>query len=278
MTRDSGRGWTAVRQACGGWRNLSPGTGCSYGRVTAVSAVRFHVPSPIGDQQLTKASPQSVTRSVLVAGATGLVGGEVLRQLEADPTVTRIVAIGRRPAPSATPRITTCVVDYDHLEAHADLFAVDQIFCALGTTMKQAGSKAAFRRVDFEYPLKLAQLGLSKGARHFLLVSALGANVDSRIFYNRIKGELEDALRTMGYRSVTIVRPSLLLGKRAEFRLIERIGMVVGEFIPGRMRPVKARDVARALTTAARADIPGLQIIESEHIKEAAAHPQRDHD
>jgi uncharacterized protein YbjT (DUF2867 family) len=219
---------------------------------------------------VTKPSP-TAERSVLVAGWTGLVGGELLEQLEADPTIARIVAIGRRPAPSAPPRITTRVVDYDHLDADAGLFAVDQIFCALGTTMKQAGSKEAFRRVDFEYPLKLARLGLSKGARHFLLVSALGANVESRIFYNRVKGELEDSLRTMGYRSVTIVRPSLLVGKRPELRLVERVGMVIGEIIPGRYRPVKARDVARALVVASRADVPGLQIIESEDIKQASA-------
>jgi uncharacterized protein YbjT (DUF2867 family) len=227
---------------------------------------------------LTKAPAASSQRSVLVAGATGLVGGEVVKQLEMDQTVARIVAIGRRPAPSAQPRIVTRVVDYDRLESDSDLFAVDQIFCALGTTMRQAKSKAAFRRVDFEYPLTIARLGLQKGARHFLLVSALGANAESRVFYSRVKGELEDSLRTMGYRSVTIVRPSLLIGKRSDFRLFERLGMIVGEFIPGRVRPVKARDVARALVTAARADIPGLQIIESEDIKEAAAHPHRAHD
>jgi uncharacterized protein YbjT (DUF2867 family) len=218
---------------------------------------------------VTKPSP-TPERSVLVAGWTGLVGGELLEQLEADPTVARIVAIGRRPAPSAPPHISTRVVDYDHLDADAGLFAVDQIFCALGTTMKQAGSKDAFRLVDFDYPLKLARMGLSKGARHFLLVSALGANAESRIFYNRVKGELEDTLRTMGYRSVTIVRPSLLVGRRSEFRLMERVGMVIGEIVPGRYRPVKARDVARALVVAARADVPGLQIIESEDIKEAS--------
>jgi uncharacterized protein YbjT (DUF2867 family) len=215
-------------------------------------------------------SPTSAQRSVLLAGATGLVGGEVVKQLEADQTVTRIVIIGRRPSPSATPRITTRIVDFDRLEADADVFAVDQIVCALGTTMKQAGSKEAFRRVDLEYPLRLARLGLAGGARHFLLVSALGANAESRIFYNRVKGELEDTLRTMGYRSVTIVRPSLLLGKRTDFRLVERLGMIVGEVIPGRYRPVKARDVARALATAARIDEPGLHIIESEDIKAAA--------
>ena len=220
---------------------------------------------------MNKPSAPSQSRSVLLVGATGLVGSEVLKGLEADPSVTRIAILGRRPAPSASPRIMTHVVDFDDLDAVADLFSVDQIFCALGTTMKQAGSKDAFRRVDLEYPLRIAKLGLAHGARHFLLVSALGANVDSRIFYNQVKGALEEALRTMGYRSVTIVRPSLLLGKRKEFRLFERIGMAVGEIIPGRYRPVRARDVAGALVTAAREDAPGLQIIESEDIKAASS-------
>lgn len=220
---------------------------------------------------MTKPSTPSAPRSVLLAGATGLVGADVLRQLEADPSVTRIIIIGRRPAPSASPRINTQVVDFDDLDSRADLFAVDQIICALGTTMKQAGSKDAFRRVDLEYPLKMARLGYSHGARHFLLVSALGANVDSRVFYNQVKGVLEEALRSMSYRSVTIVRPSLLLGKRKDFRLFERVGMVIGEFIPGRYRPVRAHDVARALVTAAREDAPGLQIIESEDIKVAGS-------
>ena len=211
----------------------------------------------------------SAGRSVLLAGASGLVGAEVLDQLKADPSVSRIVVIARRPMPSLDPRIEARVVDFNALDSNADLFAVDQIFCALGTTMKQAGSKEGFRRVDFEYPLALARLGVAHGARHFLLVSALGADAESRIFYNQVKGELENALRTLGLRSVTIVRPSLLLGKRKEFRPFERLAMIVGEVVPGRYRPVRAKDVAKALVTWARKDEPGLRIIESEQIKDA---------
>jgi uncharacterized protein YbjT (DUF2867 family) len=219
---------------------------------------------------VTQPARTSTGRSVLLAGVTGLVGTELLDQLKADASVTRIVLIARRPLPMLDPRIESHVVDFDALESHADLFAVDQIICALGTTMKQAGSKAAFRRVDLEYPLAMSKLGLARGARHFLLVSALGADVESRVFYNRVKGELEDALRPFGYRSVTIVRPSLLLGKRKEFRPFERLAMIVGEIVPGRYRPVRARDVARALVSAARTDEPGLRIIESEQIEGAA--------
>jgi uncharacterized protein YbjT (DUF2867 family) len=138
---------------------------------------------------------------------------------------------------------------------------------SIGTTIREAGSQAAFRRVDFEYPLAIARLGHQQGARHFLLVSALGANSESGIFYNRVKGELEDQLRSLGYRAVTIARPSLLLGKRDEFRFLERVGSVIGEFVPGRYRPVQAAAVAKSLVTAARIDAPGLHIIESEEIR-----------
>lgn len=207
-------------------------------------------------------------RSVLVVGATGLVGAEIVRQLAADETVGSIVVLARRIPEGLPSRVEAHAVDFDALERHASLFAVDQVFCALGTTIRKAGSQAAFRRVDFEYPLTAARLGQKHGARHFLLVSALGANSESGIFYNRVKGELEDQLRSLGYRAVTIARPSLLMGARKEFRLLERIGMLIGELVPGRYRPVKAEAVARSLVTAARIDAPGLHIIESEEIRE----------
>ena len=216
--------------------------------------------------QVTQPTHSVSGRSVLLAGATGLVGQHVLKQLEADPSVTRIVVLTRRPAPS-TSRVQAHVVDFDKLEAYSSLFSVDTIICALGTTMKQAGSKEAFRRVDFDYPLDMARIGVARGARHFLLVSAAGASAESRIFYSRVKGEVENALRRMAYRSVTVIRPSILVGRRKEFRLFERLAMVVGEVVPGRYRPVLARDVARALVAAAREDTPGLRIIESEAIK-----------
>ena len=207
-------------------------------------------------------------RSVLVIGATGLVGAEVVRQLVADTTVARIVVAARRIPADLPSRVETHAVDFDRLDDHKALFAVDQIICALGTTIRKAGSQAAFRKVDFEYPLTAARIGLRQGARHFLLVSALGANSSSGIFYNRVKGELEDQLRSLGFRAVTIARPSLLIGARKEFRLLERVGAVIGEFVPGRFRPVRADAVARSLVTAARIDAPGLHIIESEEIRE----------
>jgi len=129
-------------------------------------------------------------KSVLIAGATGLVGRECLELFLADPAFASVTAIVRRflRPRNGQERLTIKKIDFDYLEDHPSLFASDQILCALGTTMHQAGTKTAFRRVDYEYPLRIAQLGLAHGARHFLLVSALGANPHSRIFYNRVKG------------------------------------------------------------------------------------------
>lgn len=208
----------------------------------------------------------------MLLGATGLVGRECLRLLLDDPGVVRVVALVRRslPDPVSSPKLRVEVVAFDQLADYGELFAVDQIFCALGTTIKHAGSQEAFRRVDLDYPLAAAHLGAARGARHFLLVSAIGASARSRIFYNRIKGELEDALRTLPYRSVTIVRPSLLVGERSEFRLVEQIGKRLGWLAPATYKPVSATRVAEALVSAACDDQPGMRIIESKEISRAA--------
>lgn len=211
-------------------------------------------------------------RSVMLLGATGLVGREILRLLCAEPDVDRVVALVRRPIKAADdPKVRIEVVDFDALESRAELFSVGQIFCALGTTIKQAGSQPAFRRVDFEYPLIAARLGVERGASHYLVVTAVGASATSRVFYNRVKGELEDALRTLPYRSVTIARPSLLIGHREEHRFGEELGKRIGWLTPGRYRPVSAEAVALALVLAAREDRPGMRIIESEDIRRLAA-------
>jgi uncharacterized protein YbjT (DUF2867 family) len=216
------------------------------------------------------------SRSVLIAGATGLVGRECVRQLTDDAGVSKVVVIARRAMDGVgSPKVEVHLVNFEDLESHRDLFAVDQIVCALGTTIKKAGSEAAFRHVDFDLPVALARLGREQGARHFLLVTAIGASAGSRFFYNRVKGELEDLVRTMGYRSVTIVRPSLLLGRRDEFRITERVAMVFADIVPKKYRPVPAHDVAAALVDAAGADLPGFHIIESSEIRRTGAASHR---
>jgi uncharacterized protein YbjT (DUF2867 family) len=207
--------------------------------------------------------------SALLVGATGLVGRECLRLLLADTGVGRIVVVTRRPlSPDVrAPKLETHVVDFDHLEEHEALFQVDAIICALGTTIRQAGSRAHFRTVDYEYPLAFAKVGRRHGCAHFLVVSALGANPRSRVFYNRVKGELEEALRLVGYPRLTIVRPSLLLGPRAELRLGEEVAKRVtrwlGPLVPRAFKPVEARVVATVLVRAAREKGTGVRVIES---------------
>lgn len=212
------------------------------------------------------------SRSVALFGATGLVGGECLKLLAADPAFHRVVVPTRRPLPPTTvaaldaTKVDEHVVEFDNLVAHADLLAVDHILCALGTTIRQAGSKERFRQVDLSYPSEIARLGVERGVQHFLLVSAVGADAGSRVFYNRIKGELEEAVAALPYRSTTIIRPSLLLGDRAEFRLGEEIAKRLSFLAPRRYKPVPAAAVAAALVGAAKRDRPGHLIIESREI------------
>mgnify|MGYP003580601780 CR=1 FL=1 len=182
--------------------------------------------------------------------------------------LTRVVVpVRRKFAVALAPRVEGQIIDFDHLEDRPDIFAVDQVIWALGTTIKAVGGpQDSFRDVDFGIPLRAATLAAQQNARHFLLVRAIGADAKSRVFYNRVKGELEDALRTMPFRSITIVRPSLLLGDRSEFRLGESVAKRFGWIVPGHYRPVQARAVAATLVRAAREDVPGLHIIENDEI------------
>lgn len=201
----------------------------------------------------------------------------MLRLLLEDGRWSRVVTLGRRPMPSAGPAHEHHVVDFDDLEAVATLFTCDDYVCCLGTTMKQAGSKAAFRRVDLEIPVEAAQLALEGGATQALLVSAMGADPSSRIFYNRIKGEAERDLEAVGFASVVIGRPSLLSGDRDEERLGERIGLaVLGTLEPlmvgplRSLRPTPALDVARALVYASESSRTGVRVLEPTEIREVA--------
>lgn len=205
----------------------------------------------------------------VVAGATGLVGRELVRQLAADGAWGEVRALVRGPLPPelAMPRVIAMPVDYEQLHPSASWVSGDHVFCALGTTMRRAGSPAAFRRVDFTYPLALARAARAHGARHFLLVSALGADPTSRVFYNHVKGELESAIIALGFRSVTIARPSLLLGPRTEPRLGEELGKVLGFLAPPRWRPVQASQVARGLIASAKRDEPGVHILENRELR-----------
>jgi uncharacterized protein YbjT (DUF2867 family) len=208
---------------------------------------------------------------ILLAGATGLIGRQALDLFLEHPSTERVIAVSRRPLERPPhPKLDARIVEFELLHEEEDLFTVSHIVCALGTTMRQAGDRQAFRRVDYYYPLALARLGLAGGARHFLLVSSLGASTQSRIFYSRVKGEIEDALRKLAYGSLTILRPSVLMGDRAEFRLGERLAQTFARFVPGKYRPIAAHDVAKGLVRAAHEDVPGVRVIESAELRDWA--------
>lgn len=191
----------------------------------------------------------------------------MLHQCLDDNRIERVVVIARRPTGILHRRLDERVFDLGEMEQHADAFdGVDAVFCALGTTIKVAGSQERFRYVDHDLPLLAARVAHARNVPHYLLVSALGANARSRVFYNRVKGETEKDLRAIGFRTLTIARPSLLLGDRAEYRLGERVAAKLGWLMPRSMKPVQAKDVARAMIASAFDDRPGVRVIESKQM------------
>jgi uncharacterized protein YbjT (DUF2867 family) len=197
-------------------------------------------------------SDAAATRTVALAGATGLVGRGILEGLLADASVAAVHALGRREPDVAHPKLIPHVVDF---KALPPLPPIDEVYLALGTTIRAAGSQAAFRAVDFEANLSVARAALAAGARRAGLVSAMGADAKSRVFYNRVKGETEEALAQLPFEGLVIARPSLLTGDREALgqpvRTAEKVATAVsrllGPLIPANYRPVAAVQVARAL-------------------------------
>jgi len=210
--------------------------------------------------------------TAILAGATGLVGGECLRQLLACPRYERVIVVTRRELGAAArhDKLREVVVEFDRLGDAKARLRGDHVFCALGTTIRKAGSQAKFRAVDYEYPLRLARLALQNGARHYSVVSALGASRSSPFFYSRVKGEVEEGLRQMGWPSLGIFRPSVIAGERAESRPLERVSEHLLRFAPATWRPVPARDIAGAMIAVALREPPGVTVIESREISGVA--------
>jgi uncharacterized protein YbjT (DUF2867 family) len=211
-----------------------------------------------------------MNKRALLAGATGLVGRELLEQLVASSDYGAVHVLVRRAAPALPPssKLVTHVVSFDDLRA---LPTTDDVFVALGTTIKVAGSQEAFRRVDHDYVLAVARAGRLAGARRLGIVSALGAAVKSRVFYNRVKGEMQLAVAELGYDSVVIAQPSLLVGNREALGQPPRAGEVwarrlvepLSALLPARVRPVRAGAVASALLRAVLTAPPGVSFVEN---------------
>ena len=210
-------------------------------------------------------------RPAVIYGATGLVGQQLLDMLLAADRYERIYAITRRKLERSHARLENIVLSGDKLGQWTPPLGGADAFCAIGTTIKQAGSRAAFRQVDYDFSLAFARAAFGLGVEHFLLVSALGADPASPIFYSKVKGELERDVAALGFRRLTIIRPSLLLGKRAKLRPGEALAGLFSPFMRGPLKPyapIEASQVAQAmLLLAAEKRDEKVQIIPSEELK-----------
>ncbi|WP_312932773.1 oxidoreductase [Pseudomonas sp.] len=202
---------------------------------------------------------------VLLAGATGLTGEHLLDRLLSEPTITQVLAPTRRALAEHT-HLSNPVGDLatllPSLTGHFDI-----AFCCLGTTIKQAGSEAAFRAVDLDLVRAFGLRARELGARHLLVISAIGADAESSVFYNRVKGEMEAVLQQQGWPQLTIARPSLLLGERLNQRLGERLAAPLAKLIPGKYKGIEACTLARALWRLALEEQDGVRVVESDELR-----------
>jgi uncharacterized protein YbjT (DUF2867 family) len=202
---------------------------------------------------------------ILLAGATGLTGEHLLDRLLNEPTVERVLAPSRKPL-AEHPRLENPV---GQLQALLPLLTgeIDTAFCCLGSTIKNAGSQEAFRAIDHDLVIEFVRRARELGARHLLVISALGASPDSSIFYCRVKGEMEQALRAQNWPQLTIARPSQLLGRRMEVRPVERLTAPLSYLLPGKYRGIPACTLARALWRLALEDGDGTRVVESDELR-----------
>jgi uncharacterized protein YbjT (DUF2867 family) len=191
-------------------------------------------------------------KTAVIAGYSGLIGSQLLKILIESDDYVKVIALGRRSLDIQHPKLIQHNIDFNNIEIEEQ--NIDDVFCCLGTTMKKAGSKEKFRLVDFQYPVSLANYCLNKGAKQFSLVSSMGADEKSNIFYNKVKGEVEKAISNLGYHRLDIFRPSLLLGTRGESRFAEDLGKagmkLLGFLFMGPLKDYKAIEstkVARAM-------------------------------
>lgn len=202
---------------------------------------------------------------ILLAGATGLTGEHLLDRLLNEPTVSRVLAPTRRPL-AEHPHLENPVGNLAELLPQLD-GQVDIAYCCLGTTIKQAGSQEAFRQVDHDLIVAYAQRARALGARHLLVISAIDADPASSIFYNRVKGETEQALRAQGWPQLTIARPSVLIGTRTQTRIAEKIAGPLSKLIPGKYHGIEACQLARALWRLALEEQDGVRVVESDELR-----------
>lgn len=210
-------------------------------------------------------------RTAVVVGATGLVGGHLIHALTTDRDYEHVLALTRKPLAIEHPKLETRVVDFDALEEQR--FEATDAFCSLGTTIRKAGSEEAFRKVDHDYVVAFAKAS-RRSASQLLVVSSLGADATSRVFYNRTKGEVENEVKALGFSGTHLFRPSFLEGDREETRVGEKIGTAAARAlavlpIPAlrRVRPIEARVVAAVMVRVAKLGEPGVHVYQSDRIQ-----------
>jgi uncharacterized protein YbjT (DUF2867 family) len=211
-----------------------------------------------------------MTKTVMVIGASGLVGSEICKLLAIDPDY-KVLALVRKPLPIATQNIEQLIYNFDLMPNFT--FKIDQVYCAIGTTLKQAGSKENQKKIDCEMPMLLAEKMKKAGAKRFMLVSSMGANANSSNFYLRTKGQLEEGLKKMSFDQLVIARPGMLVGQRSQPRFAERIGNAILNFLKPIMtgalkkyRNVAAAQVAKALYQTSKNPNSGVFILENDQL------------
>ncbi len=210
---------------------------------------------------------------VAIVGSTGLIGSSLLKILIESKEVESIFNLTRSASKIESPKVKNIQIDFDKLESTDSIFSCDVVYCCLGTTIKIAKSKEAFKKVDFTYIVNSAIAAKKQGVKKFLVVSALGVDANSPIFYNQVKGETENALKQIGFESLQIYRPSLLLGDRKEFRIGEEIGNFIGNafsfaFIGDlkKYKPIHVDKIAKAMFQGSLTRSKPIEIIESDEM------------
>ena len=210
----------------------------------------------------------------LIVGASGLIGNELLKAILGHPIYTSVVILVRKKLLIEHSKLTQLIFNFDNPDLNNDLLAVDVVFCTLGTTMKNAGSKEAFIKVDYEYPLLIAKLCVLKNIPQFHIVTAMGANLNSSIFYNQVKGRIENDIQQLGIKYTIIYRPSMLLGQRNEVRNGEKIGQVIMSFLDfafvgslKKYRAIKGTTVAQVMLQMSLKADNMHQVLESNNIE-----------
>jgi uncharacterized protein YbjT (DUF2867 family) len=216
-------------------------------------------------------------KTALIIGSTGLIGSQLLKIILESSEYEKVITFVKRDSGIQHPKLKQHIIDFDQPETFKELVIGDDFFCTIGTTIKNAGSQEAFRKVDFEYPKLFANLALKNNIKQFLIISSLGADANSSNFYLKTKGEIQDFLRECNFESVSVLQPSLLLGNRKEFRLGEKIGaffmklfsfLLIGNL--KKYKPIQSEAVAKAMFDIAQKNYKGFQITESDGIEEIA--------